>query len=126
MEITIKKLADNVFKELGPGYSEVIYRKALEIELRDAAFDYQCEVPIPVIYKGKPIGTGYADIIIYPSDGGCYIIELKAVITDQPQQWEMQLDRYICGCRIGRSGTVGGMVINFNQKQNTVRIISKK
>jgi GxxExxY protein len=68
-------LAIRVHKELGPGFLEAVYHKALMIELEEAGVDYQTGVPLEVFYRGRPAGTFVADLIIEKR----LLLELKAI-----------------------------------------------
>jgi GxxExxY protein len=63
-----------VHRELGSGYLEVVYERALEIELDSKGIRIERQVLWPVTYKGKPVGTFAADMVVE----GCLILELKA------------------------------------------------
>ena len=65
-----------VHAALGNGFQEVIYQRALEIELRDSNILFAREVEMPVIYKGHPIGTRRVDFLV----NELIAVELKAVI----------------------------------------------
>ena len=54
----------NVHKELGSGHKEVIYHKAVAIELEDNNIPFAEEKAIDVKYKGKKIGVYRPDFII--------------------------------------------------------------
>jgi len=60
---------------LGNGFQEVIYQRALEIELKEAGIDYAREQEIPIYYKELEIGTRRVDFLI----GNRILVELKAV-----------------------------------------------
>jgi GxxExxY protein len=45
--------AMRVHAALGNGFQEVIYQRALEIELRDSVVDFQREFSMPIYYKKK-------------------------------------------------------------------------
>jgi len=45
-----------VHKALGPGFTEAVYRRALELELHSAAVPFSSELSITVAYRGTPIG----------------------------------------------------------------------
>jgi GxxExxY protein len=64
-----------VHRELGPGFLESIYEKALKIELskRGLKFDYQREIRIE--YLGVEVGTHKLDLLVENT----IIVELKAV-----------------------------------------------
>ncbi|MCK4339780.1 MAG: GxxExxY protein [Candidatus Cloacimonetes bacterium] len=63
-----------VWKELGYGFLETVYRNALIIELINKGFEAEKEYPIEVFYKNKKIGNYFADIVVNKK----IIIELKA------------------------------------------------
>ncbi len=67
--------AMEVHKSLGNGFQEVIYQRALavELELRDIAFEREKEMPIA--YKGCDIGTRRADFFVADK----IMVELKAI-----------------------------------------------
>ena len=48
--------AQQVHFNLGPGFEEVIYQRALALELPAHGLDYSREVEIEVYYKGLKIG----------------------------------------------------------------------
>ena len=64
-----------VHSVLGPGYQEVIYANALELEFKKRGIRYEREVKFAVAYKGEEVGKGCVDFIVE----GCVIVELKAV-----------------------------------------------
>ena len=67
--------AMKVHNELGNGFQEVIYQRALAEEMRAANIDFIRELPISILYKGKDIGERRADFIV----GGKVMVELKAL-----------------------------------------------
>jgi GxxExxY protein len=56
--------AIEVHKALGPGYDKGTYHKAIETELDALGVSYTSNHAIPVIYRGKQVGTRVADILI--------------------------------------------------------------
>ena len=62
-----------VFNELGHGYSEKIYRRALATVLRELGFEAIEEQELKVIFHGKVIGVCYFDIVV----NGKILIEVK-------------------------------------------------
>lgn len=56
--------AIEVHKALGPGYDKATYHKAIETELDALNVSYKSNHAIPVIYRGKQVGTRVADILI--------------------------------------------------------------
>jgi GxxExxY protein len=65
----------SVYNELGPGFLESIYQKAMIIALREVGLEVTHEVAIPVWFRGSQIGDFKADLIV----NGCILLELKAV-----------------------------------------------
>ena len=53
-----------VHKILGPGLLESIYEKALCYEFEMRGIDYERQVSIDVIYKGKNLGGQMVDILV--------------------------------------------------------------
>ncbi len=56
--------AQQVHRELGPGYEERIYQRALALELPAHGLDFSREVWIDVLYKGQKVGRKRVDFII--------------------------------------------------------------
>ena len=42
-----------VFQDLGEGWSEAVYQKAMEVELRERGIKYQEQRVLPIFYKDK-------------------------------------------------------------------------
>jgi len=69
-------LCMEVHRELGPGFSEAIYKDALEIELKRHDIPYQREKSFKVFYKDELLPRRYnADFVVHDS----IILEAKAV-----------------------------------------------
>ncbi|MFY0685285.1 MAG: GxxExxY protein [Balneola sp.] len=64
-----------VHAQLGCGYPEVIYQRALAQELSNCNLEFAREVEIPIYYNSMKIGYRRADFIIENK----IVIELKAV-----------------------------------------------
>ena len=67
--------AMKVHNALGNGFQEVIYQRALAIELGKEGIEFAREVEMPIHYDGKQIGTRRADFLI----NGMIMVELKAL-----------------------------------------------
>jgi len=65
-----------VHSALGNGFQEVIYQRALEIELTDSAISFSREFEMPVYYKNQQIGTRRVDFLVEDKVS----VELKALI----------------------------------------------
>lgn len=68
--------AQEVHKELGPGFLEPVYQDALEIEFRRRAIPYEREYKLPIFYKDIKLDRTYsADFLCFSQ----IIVETKAV-----------------------------------------------
>ena len=65
-----------VHKTLGNGFQEVIYQRALAIEMREQGLDFEREKEMPIFYKGQDIGTRRVDFFVEEK----IMVELKAII----------------------------------------------
>jgi GxxExxY protein len=64
-----------VHKRLGNGFQEVIYKRALAIELADAQIPFSREFEMPIFYRDKKIGTRRVDFLVK----GLISVEIKAI-----------------------------------------------
>ncbi len=69
-------LAMEVHREMGNGFQEVIYQRALTFELAKNFIIFSREFEMPVKYKGEQIGTRRVDFLIDKKVS----VEIKAVI----------------------------------------------
>ena len=68
--------AMKVHSTLGNGFQEVIYQRALEIEMSEEGLRFEREKEMPVIYKSYNIGTRRVDFFVEEK----IMVELKALI----------------------------------------------
>jgi len=68
--------AMQVHKVLGNGFQEVIYQRALEIELQYFGLNFKREFEMPIYYREQQIGTRRVDFLIED----VVSVELKAII----------------------------------------------
>ncbi len=68
--------AMQVHNILGNGFQEVIYQRAMEIELALFNLEYKREFSMSIYYKGSEIGTRRVDFLV----NDLISVELKAVI----------------------------------------------
>ncbi len=64
-----------VHRELGPGFMEGIYVRALAIELRHAGIRFRCQVDHEVAYRRQEVGSLKLDLLV----DDCLIVEVKAI-----------------------------------------------
>lgn len=67
--------AMQVHNTLGNGFQEVIYQRALAIEMKLANLSFQREMEMPIFYREEQIGTRRVDFFVENS----VMLELKAV-----------------------------------------------
>ena len=105
-----------VSNELGSGFLESVYEKALLVALKDKGFKVQSQVPLNVTFRGISVGEFFADILVENS----IILELKAVKKLAPEH-TAQLINYLKA-----TGTEVGLLINFgNPKVEYKRCYNK-
>ena len=92
-----------VYRQLGCGFLEKVYEKALVIELKLQGVQAEAQVPITIRYKNEIVGDYFADLIVE----GSIILELKAQQEFAPAN-EAQLMNYLKA-----SGVRVGMLVNF-------------
>ena len=68
--------AMTVHSELGNGFQEVIYQRALEIEMGEKGITFAREFEMPIYYKERQIGSRRVDFLVEDSVS----VELKAII----------------------------------------------
>ena len=68
--------AMTVHSALGNGFQEVIYQRALAIEMADQGLSFSREHEMPIYYKEQQVGTRRADFLLED----IVSVELKAII----------------------------------------------
>jgi len=114
----IKTCARAVVDELGSEWSEAVYQKAMEVELRLRGIEYECQRVLPVVYKGFNVGEGKPDIIVWQREGKertGLVIELKndsSIKEDQIKQLKSYIEEMK---RQGLNVLDEGLLINFKK-----------
>ena len=110
--------AIEVHKQLGPGLLESVYETCFIEELQMQRFEVKRHIPVPILYKGKDLGTTLVlDLLI----NNLIIVELKAVEIIIPV-FKAQLLSYL-----KLTGYPKGLLINFhceNIKDNLVPLVT--
>lgn len=97
--------AIEVHKMLGPGLLENAYEKCLARELDLRKIRFECQVPLPVVYKGLQLDCGYRlDFLVEE----IVVVEIKAVEAVLPVH-QAQVLTYL---RLG--GWPLGLLLNFH------------
>ena len=100
-----------VYDELGYGFLERVYERALAVEFSILGLRFERQVPIKVVYRGVAVGEYFADFIVE----GKVIVEIKA-IRELSGADEKQLLNYL---RATNKGV--GLLLNFGQKPEIKR-----
>jgi len=105
--------AFEVHKFLGNGFQEVIYQRALALELTKAGLAFERELEQLIYYKEfpDPIGTRRADFIVE----GKVLVELKALVSLEDVHMA-QLLNYLKAYRFEV-----GLLVNFGSKSLTFK-----
>ena len=93
----------DVSNELGCGFLESVYLKALMIALTEAGLKAESQVPLHVFFRDRMVGEFYADIIVE----GTAIVEVKAVKALVPEHLAQVLN-YLKATRMPV-----GLLVNF-------------
>ena len=104
-EITAKILecCFEVINELGAGFLESVYEKALLVALTQAGCDVRAQVPLQVKFRRVVVGDYFADLVV----DGKVLIELKAVSQIHPDH-KAQIINYL-----NATGIDVGLLVNF-------------
>lgn len=103
-----------VHQELGPGFRENIYKRALLIELRRENLSYELEMPVTIFYQKQDIGFQRIDLVV----GGSVVVELKARDALGQAQYA-QVKSYLAA-----TGIETGLLINFSGDRADVRRVT--
>lgn len=120
--------AMQVHTALGSGFQEVIYQRAMVIEMEKQGLNFQREMEMSIYYDGKSIGTRRVDFFVEDT----IMVELKAVSKLE----DIHLAQAMNYCQaynlpIGLLINFGGRslefkrVYNVNHAENKNPVISK-
>lgn len=118
-ELTSKIIgcAMTVHKTLGNGFQEVIYQRALVIEMRLGFISFSREHEMPIFYREEQIGTRRVDFLVE----GIISVELKAVIRLEDVHLAQAIN-YLEAYNLEI-----GLLINFGENSlNFKRVTNKK
>lgn len=105
--------AFKVHNELGFGFVESIYERALSFELSELEINHRVQAPISVIYRNQLVGNFVCDIVV--DENPKLIVELKSV-RQLVEAFEVQLVNYLTATSIDI-----GLLINFRPKKVEVK-----
>jgi GxxExxY protein len=106
--------AQEVHKELGSGFLEVVYQDAFEIELTNKNIPYKREFALPIYYKNIKMNR------LYRVDFLCFdkiIVEIKSV-NNIVEEFYAQVMHYLKATKLKL-----GLIINFGETSLKVKRI---
>ncbi len=110
--------AMEVHKTLGNGFQEVIYQRALEIEMSNQGLAFSREHEMEIVYKGVKIGNRRVDFFVEQK----VMVEIKAVIQLDDvhlAQTINYLEAY--GLEVGLLINFGARSLEFKRVMRAVR-----
>ena len=108
--------AFEVINELGAGFLESVYEKALLLALRQKGLLAIAQHPVKVLFRSECVGDFYADIFVEDK----VIIELKAVKVIAPEH-QAQIINYL-----NATGIEVGLLINFGNPKLEYKRFTRK
>jgi len=109
--------AIEVHKLLGNGFQEVIYQRALSIEMHLQGIEHKREKEMDIYYKGEKIGTRRVDFLVDDKIS----VEIKAVIQIEDVHLAQAIN-YLEAYNLEV-----GLLINFGSKSlDFKRVMNKK
>jgi GxxExxY protein len=109
--------AMKVHAVLGNGFQEVIYQRALELEMAFESLVFEREKEMPIYYRDEGIGTRRVDFFVE----GLIMVELKAIIELEPVHLAQGIN-YLEAYNMEI-----GLLINFGSKSLMFkRLLNKK
>jgi len=107
--------AFEVSNELGCGFLESVYEKALLMALRQKGLQATAQHPVKVMFRNECVGDFYADILVE----GKVLVELKAVNAIAPEH-QAQVINYL-----NATGIEVGLLINFGNRKLEYRRLTR-
>ncbi len=104
-----------VFKHLGPGLMEIVYKDALEIEFRKQYIPFEREKKYEIIYKGVKLQRHYlADFVVFEK----IILEVKAI---QKEINNIEITQTLNYLSLSKNRL--GLIVNFSDSVRYKRIV---
>ena len=107
----IHQLAFEAYEELGPGFKEDTFQKALAISFRYAGVEYLKETNIEVFFKGESLGVFRLDFVILPQKINTWrlsdpvVVETK-VASSIKNDARLQLKNYLLSMPLNNAPTI--------------------
>ncbi len=105
-----------VSNELGVGFLESVYEKALLVALHQKGLNAVSQAPIAVNFRGETVGQFFADLLVSEE----VIVELKAVRSFAPEHLA-QVINYLRA-----TGLETALLVNFGNRKVEYRRLHNK
>ena len=103
----------DVYQELGHGFLEHTYQRAMQIAVRQCGLHCEREVPVTVFFRGEAVGEYRADLVV----AAAVIIECKTAVKIVPAH-QAQLLNYLKASEYNV-----GLILNFGVQPSFKRMI---
>lgn len=114
MKLKHEKLTENILaaafevsNELGNGFLESVYERALLLALKEKGIHAESQIPLNVIFRNQRVGEFFADIVVENK----IILELKAVKAIAPEHIAQVLNY------LKATGLAVGFLLNFGNSR---------
>jgi len=125
----VKKCARDVYNELGEGWPEVVYQKAMEVALRENKITYETQRILPISFKGHIVGESKPDLVVWLKLSNRKRLAIVIDLKWEPyfkQDHETQILKYIQELKKqvkqGEEVYETGYIINFVKDRGTKRL----
>ena len=105
-----------VSNELGAGFLESVYEKALCVALRQKGISTSSQQAVRVMFRGESVGDFFADLLV----DGKVLVELKAVRAIAPEH-QAQIINYL-----NATGIEVGLLFNFGNPKLEYKRFTRK
>lgn len=103
----------DVYNDLGFGFLESVYRKALRLALMEKGLAVESEVPVSVFFRGVSVGDFRADLVVNQS----VLLELKSA-EKIVRAHEAQVLNYLRSTELEL-----GLLLNFGPQPQVRRLL---
>jgi GxxExxY protein len=108
--------AIRVHTDLGPGFLEALYEEALALELRHFGLEFERQKPVPIFYRGQPIGEHRVDLLVERT----LLVELKATAALEKVHFAI-LRSYLKAL-----GLSDALLLNFATTRLTIKRVGRE
>ena len=129
----VKKCARDVYNELGEGWPECVYQKAMEVALRESKITYETQRILPISFKGHIVGESKPDLVVWLNRPNKKRLAIVIDLKWEPyfkQDHQTQILKYIQELKkqVKKNEEVFdmGFVINFVKEKRNQKLESDK